>query len=357
MSVSPRSTLRWLGLALATATAVPAVLVAQSAPAAAQQGEEIQIETFYQELQDHGRWFEHPRYGHVWAPDVDDENWRPYSRGSWVHTEEHGWYWESDEPFGWAVYHYGRWFRDEADGWIWVPGTEWGPAWVAWRHGEEDVGWAPLPPEAEWHGGNISLASSFYDNPRFSAAWCFVPVALLTSGRVWTHFHSVRRNAHYFDRTRFVPYQRGSGRGFYNSGFDRRRWESVTGRRVVSRNIVTVNRPFWDGGRGGRSSGDIQVYRPRVTGLPRTDGRPGYNPPNERRAWPERRPDNWNDRGRDGGRPGGSWGRDGGRDGGRDADRGRDGGRFGGIPDERQGGPGRDTGGGQGGGSGGGGRG
>ena len=31
-------------------------------------------------------------------------------------------------------------------GWCWVPGTLWGPAWVAWRAGRVNVGWAPLPP-------------------------------------------------------------------------------------------------------------------------------------------------------------------------------------------------------------------
>ena len=31
-------------------------------------------------------------------------------------------------------------------GWLWVPGTDWGPAWVSWQHGDGYVGWAPLPP-------------------------------------------------------------------------------------------------------------------------------------------------------------------------------------------------------------------
>lgn len=31
-----------------------------------------------------------------------------------------------------------------------MPGTEWGPAWVSWRRSPRYVGWAPLPPEAEF---------------------------------------------------------------------------------------------------------------------------------------------------------------------------------------------------------------
>ncbi|MCE2694183.1 MAG: hypothetical protein LW645_07940 [Verrucomicrobiaceae bacterium] len=46
------------------------------------------------------------------------------------------------------MYHYGRWANVERHGWIWVPGTEWGPGWVSWRHSPRYVGWAPLPPEA-----------------------------------------------------------------------------------------------------------------------------------------------------------------------------------------------------------------
>lgn len=307
------ATLRWLAVALATTI----VAAPQIGPVAAQQGQDIEIETFHRELEPYGRWFEHPRYGHVWAPDVEDEEWRPYTRGTWVHTEEHGWYWESEEPFGWAVYHYGRWFRDDQDGWVWVPGSQWGPAWVAWRHSDEEIGWAPLPPEAEWRDGEISLAASFYDSPRFQPAWCFVPVAMLTAGRVWTHLAAPRRNAYYMGRTRFVPHHRSSGFGFYNGGFDRRRWEGITGRRIASHRITTVDRPFWDGPRGSRSGGDIRVYRPRVTGLPRNDGRPGFNPPTERRTWPERRPGGWGER-----RPGGPGDRNG--DGRRDSDWRRD---------------------------------
>ncbi|HYY31535.1 MAG TPA: DUF6600 domain-containing protein, partial [Chthoniobacterales bacterium] len=57
--------------------------------------------------------------------------------------------WDSNEPFGWATYHYGRWAHIAGTGWCWVPGNQWAPAWVSWRESDEDVGWAPLPPEAD----------------------------------------------------------------------------------------------------------------------------------------------------------------------------------------------------------------
>ena len=68
----------------------------------------------YEALEPHGTWIAHRDLGYVWSPYAaeDEEDWRPYTRGHWAQTEEHGWYWVSDEPFGWATYHYGRWLKD-----------------------------------------------------------------------------------------------------------------------------------------------------------------------------------------------------------------------------------------------------
>ena len=105
---------------------------------------------FREALTPHGRWHRHSRWGEVWIPAKVDREWRPYTRGHWVYTEEWGWYWvasDEEEEWGWVAYHYGRWVYDRGEGWIWIPGEEWGPAWVSWRRGGEEVGWAPLPPE------------------------------------------------------------------------------------------------------------------------------------------------------------------------------------------------------------------
>ena len=265
-------------------------LLALPASRAMAQDREIEIETFHEELDQYGRWFEHPRYGYVWSPDVDDR-WRPYTRGQWVFTDEHGWYWQSEEPFGWAVYHYGRWFLDDDSGWVWVPGTEWAPAWVAWRNSDEQVGWAPLPPEAEWRGDALNFSARYYDTPRYTAAWCFVPVALLTSVAIYRHVAPAARNGYFVRQTSWVPSHRSVNRRIYNVGFDRQRYERITRRPIASVRIVDSARPVTYGARlpVGRG-GEIQVYRPRFIAPtavrppprlgepPRRDGR-GFVPP------------------------------------------------------------------------------
>lgn len=101
---------------------------------------------FYERLAPFGRWFDVSGYGYCWRPTITTAGWRPYLDGCWVWSSL-GWAWQSNEPFGWATYHYGRWVNLAGYGWIWVPGSEWAPAWVAWRQSRDCVGWAPLPPE------------------------------------------------------------------------------------------------------------------------------------------------------------------------------------------------------------------
>jgi hypothetical protein len=115
---------------------------------------EADIDLFRQELSPYGEWFEHDRYGEVWRPTHVRRDWRPYyDDGHWAYSDEYGWMWISDEPWGWAPFHYGRWAFTRDDGWIWVPGRQWGPAWVTFRSGQDSIGWAPLPPEADWDPG------------------------------------------------------------------------------------------------------------------------------------------------------------------------------------------------------------
>ncbi|HYV86782.1 MAG TPA: DUF6600 domain-containing protein, partial [Patescibacteria group bacterium] len=111
-----------------------------------------QDQPFYPDLSPYGDWVYVSGPGWVWSPDNMPADWRPYQLGHWVLTD-YGWTWASDEEFGWAVYHYGRWHNDGAYGWVWVPGTEWGPAWVAWHEGGGYVGWAPLPWQVSWQAG------------------------------------------------------------------------------------------------------------------------------------------------------------------------------------------------------------
>jgi probable HAF family extracellular repeat protein len=105
-------------------------------------------DVFYTKLSsEEGSWVEAGQYGYCFRPRVSGD-WRPYRDGHWVWTDR-GWYWESNERFAWATYHYGRWVDIGGTGWCWIPGNQWAPAWVSWRESDENVGWAPLPPEAD----------------------------------------------------------------------------------------------------------------------------------------------------------------------------------------------------------------
>ncbi|MER8467103.1 DUF6600 domain-containing protein [Mesorhizobium sp. M1396] len=131
---------------------------------------QISISTFYEDLSSHGDWISY-HGATVFVPvDVPDD-WRPYTLGHWVYTEQYGWLWVSDEPFGWATYHYGRWGYADDIGWYWVPGTRWAPAWVSWRRDREHIIWAPLPPRRD--PDLISIEITFDTTPDYY--WVVVP--------------------------------------------------------------------------------------------------------------------------------------------------------------------------------------
>src|SRR6266550_936893 len=161
-------------------TSAPIVL-GTLAPAQAQESISVEFRTA---LEPYGHWQQHSRWGEVWVPADRPRDWRPYTVGHWVHTDDWGWYWIEDQAeaaWGLITFHYGRWVMD-GDVWVWVPGTEWGPGWVNWRHsrtmafasgnrrqsrgsvrGAIYVGWAPLPPE--------EIVTEIWEEP---SVWIFV---------------------------------------------------------------------------------------------------------------------------------------------------------------------------------------
>jgi hypothetical protein len=147
-------------------------------------------------LEPHGRWQQHKRFGDVWIPGNRPAQWRPYTAGRWVYTNDWGWYWVSDDAearWGWITYHYGRWAYDDDDGWCWVPGEEWSPAWVQWRRpraGVEYVGWAPLPPD--------EIIVDYVEQPRF---WIFVRGRDFIAPRLATVILPVNRYDVFFRET------------------------------------------------------------------------------------------------------------------------------------------------------------
>jgi len=109
-----------------------------------------EVVTVYEtDLNPYGHWVEIANYGRCWVPNHRPDGWRPYTYGHWVDSDQ-GWVWVSedqDTDFGEVCYHYGRWYEDPSAGWVWVPGSVWGPSWVAWREGGGYCAWAPLPPQ------------------------------------------------------------------------------------------------------------------------------------------------------------------------------------------------------------------
>ncbi len=137
------------------------------APRAAQA--DVSFSYFYDSLDPYGDWVDVDGYGYCWHPEGVGDDWAPYTDGYWSYTDA-GWTWVSYEDFGSICYHYGRWVRIEGEGWCWVPDNQWGPAWVSWRHSEDRVGWAPLPPEAHFRrdvGFSVWVDTSYDIGPSY----------------------------------------------------------------------------------------------------------------------------------------------------------------------------------------------
>jgi hypothetical protein len=178
-------------------------------------------DVFYDRLSSDGNWFYDDDYGYVWQPNVavSTSSWRPYADGHWVWTDR-GWCWVSNEDFGWATYHYGRWIRVSGVGWVWVPGEEWAPAWVSWRHTDDDdyVGWAPLPPESSVNVsvGIHSWCDSYYDiGP---AAFAFIRIGDFCRPSYGEFIVPAQQNFTIINRTRNITNITYNNNAFYNYG-------------------------------------------------------------------------------------------------------------------------------------------
>jgi hypothetical protein len=177
----------------------------------------LSVSVFYDSLEPYGEWLDVGDYGYVWHPANVGAEWRPYTDGHWVFTDA-GWTWLSDEPFGWATYHYGRWVNVVSTGWVWVPDTEWGPAWVSWRRSPRHIGWAPLPPEAQFRPTiTISAwADAYYDiGPGF---YSFVDVRQFGAPRLREVVLPPRENITIINETRNITNITYRNNVVYNGG-------------------------------------------------------------------------------------------------------------------------------------------
>src|SRR4051794_25011156 len=75
--------------------------------------------TYEEYLGPYGQWIDLENYGHCWRPSELPLNWRPYSIGHFVNTDQ-GWFWMSEGnevDWGAVTYHYGSWYEDSLVGW------------------------------------------------------------------------------------------------------------------------------------------------------------------------------------------------------------------------------------------------
>jgi hypothetical protein len=256
--------------------AVVGVFVLLCAPLSAQSysrhgsGVQVDVGVFYDGLAPYGDWVEMPDYGWSWAPRVE-RGWRPYTRGQWVMTDD-GWFWDSDEQFGWAAYHYGRWINDPYYGWVWVPGTEWAPAWVSWRHGNGYTGWAPLPPRAAWQT-HVGLSIGVLDIDAFIGAddYSFVHDRAFVDRGVYQRVLPPTQNVTIINVTNNVTNYTVVNQRVVNGGIAVANVERAAGRRVPRARTVDMDRA--DGPRRGRAD-EVAIFRPQVRMAP--EKRPGH---------------------------------------------------------------------------------
>ncbi|MFZ2280678.1 MAG: DUF6600 domain-containing protein, partial [Prosthecobacter sp.] len=197
---------------------------------------------FYDRLAPFGRWFEVNGYGYCWRPTITVAGWRPYVDGCWVWSSL-GWAWQSNEPFGWATYHYGRWVNLARYGWIWVPGSEWAPAWVAWRQSRDCVGWAPLPPETGVFSGAYRDCDSRYGLGPTS--YTFINTNQFVSPTYINIYAPVTRQTTIFQHsvnvTQIVPSHSQRHAFVHQGGPPRSQMEQACGRPVPQRQVQTMH--------------------------------------------------------------------------------------------------------------------
>lgn len=219
-------------------------------------GHAVNLNYFYYELSSYGEWIELDADLIVWRPSRVNYGWAPYSIGRWNWTN-YGWYWDSYEPFGNITYHYGRWIYDDYYGWIWMPDYEWAPAWVEWRYNDNYIGWAPLPPYAEFRIG-VGIHFTFNWHPRYYH-WRFVNYYRFGSDRVYNYFVRDRQIQRIYGRTKLRTNYDYRDNRIVNRGIDRRYIEKRSRTRVATRDLVFTRNNDASGRKRGNT---IRVYEP-----------------------------------------------------------------------------------------------
>ena len=213
----------------------------------------VSYQEFYDNLSPYGQWISDSTNGYVWIPNVEDD-FRPYfTSGHWAMTE-YGNTWVSDYPWGWACFHYGRWIYNDYYGWVWIPGSEWGPGWVAWRWGDGYCGWAPLYPGVAWVGIGYTCPDDW---------WIFMHPRYLYKPRyhdIWRsdYWHGPRHTRILLENSHFVTHTYENGNTRFYGG------PSAAEVTQITRQPVQVYQLGHTPVRGGGqiSNNIINIYRP-----------------------------------------------------------------------------------------------
>jgi Family of unknown function (DUF6600) len=216
---------------------------------------DVNISYFYEQLSPFGTWVYMRPHGYVWMPRHMGYRWRPYMNGRWVWTD-YGWTWISEYDWGWMPFHYGRWGWDEDLGWFWVPGTVWGPAWVIWRSSDLYMGWAPLPPGADFVMG-VGL-SGYFDVP--DRDWIFIEGRYFLEPGLYSHVLPYERNMtiirySVIHKNIFVRNNR-----IFNEGIDTNLVRNMTRKNLVKYDLRDEQRPSLTRVEGGA----VRMYRPNI---------------------------------------------------------------------------------------------
>ncbi len=218
----------------------------------------VSFQLFYDELSPYGMWVNTPDYGYVWVPDVGN-SFQPYSsEGYWAYTNA-GWTWVSNYPWGWAPFHYGRWYYDNGYGYVWIPGNQWGPAWVNWRHSAGYYGWTPLGPG---YGYGYATSYTAYTPP--AERWIFVRER---------DFGRTNINNYYVDRSTNVTIINKStvinnsivnkGRNEnYIAGPTREQVQKVTGKSITTYQVEDNAKPGLK-----VNNTKVEAYRPKIENM------------------------------------------------------------------------------------------
>src|SRR5439155_27270183 len=150
---------------------------------------------------------------------------------------------------------YGRWGYDDDFGWFWIPGNDWGPAWVTWRHAPGYYGRAPMGP-------GISVDISFGREYRVpSERWTFVGERDLDRSDLDRHYIDRSTNITIINNTTIIntTHVDENRRTVYVSGPERTEVERATSKAVRPIPVRENDRP------GQALSNDqMRIYRPQV---------------------------------------------------------------------------------------------